>query len=1057
MPTEGAPKTPQKRVRIREYISPELAKIIEAEALALKARKETEAKEQELKGSLEDFVQEIVNTETKNENAKKIGEILQLLPGNAHDIILRYHPEYKGLKVDFVQKIIADYLGDFMMAPREFRSRDLEKFRDVLDIKNIREEILYNMKGACLTSVNLARKKDSEADERTLVDAYFNEPDIKKIIESDIPEFKSAIKELREYFDDIFVLRENKPGNIVDSLKEGRIFPDINQLLNIKEMKEKKRMLIADEMGLGKSASVILTKEYLSLKCALVVVPSNVVDTWSEYLSDKVDPETGKQVGYFKKGLQPKVLIVNSPKDMERIHRGEVFDYVVISQERLPGKKYGEALQNYNFDMMIVDEVHKVKKIESGIRSSSILSVANSIKGENKYLTLLSGTPVPNKVSDIAVPLRLLYPEKYAHFTNTEMVKRILYGDAIDLRSELLMRMQMKELATSIEMPEHTHVDIETTLSQEEREIYEILLEEDEMTAAQKIVVFRKFLLNPELLGVEPEFHSSKFEALQKELDTDLQKQDKIVIFVNGYIDGVIHGKGNIVDKLKLPPGTVVERIHGDVSPTERKRIQQELKVKGQKMVVFVSGQTADVGVDFSGADGAYFYNEPWCMSDKRQQNARIYREGLKHDLVTKTFITHSTIEEGIRRYMIAKEKAIQKLLRGIGNTMAEKKLLEKDAKVDTNDVETNAELSKEYMSDWERLMIHFGEGFEAGETAFRRDLDTKGKEYASLYRKLGRLTYQGNNARVTATMIERMMNEQERAGDTRRILDIASGPEMLREAATDDVRDRIFSLDINKEHFVPMESKSKRIIGSYLNLPARDNSLDYCNLAFAYHQTSPINYSRKNFERLQVLAEMNRALRPGGRAIISMLHNIEFPHPESFGKLMLEMGFKVVQDYSGTAYGGENYKTHMITLEKVADIPEYTNNEKRFVPRDIPKDIAELGKKYGRELLEGLEMKKVGSNKSRIKDQRRMIESVHIGGKEIDIIFNDRDKKLFEYEKQSIKDGEVLKEKYGGVAQIPLSDIKAIGFERKLETPGYFLLYKIIKDGGAVIIRDRK
>src|SRR6185436_17423700 len=98
-------------------------------------------------------------------------------------------------------------------------------------------------------------------------------------------------------------------------------------------IEDKKRILIGDEMGLGKSASAILAKECLGVKQALVVAPSNVIDTWKNYLSD-LKAEDGTPKGYFKEGQVPKVLVVWDLKSLQRKDIG-TFDYILISQERL--------------------------------------------------------------------------------------------------------------------------------------------------------------------------------------------------------------------------------------------------------------------------------------------------------------------------------------------------------------------------------------------------------------------------------------------------------------------------------------------------------------------------------------------------------------------------------------------------------------------------------------------------------------------------------------------------------------------------------------------------
>ncbi len=1025
-----------------------LVKILEKLLTEHIASQEKDKNLERLTSDFEDLIQEIADGD--GERAKKIGDIIRLLPGNAHDIILKYHPEYRSLKVGYVNKIIADYLGDFMLAQKDWRSEDIGNFKEVTGIENIHEAILFNLKNSCLTFANALRRNEADLSEEQLIERYFQEEVMTKLLESGIPELEQAVRELREYFNEVLALRYRKPDNIVASMKPGRLFPDINQLVNIKEIRDNKRMLIADEMGLGKSASAILSKEFLGLRCALIIVPSNVCDIWASYLSDKKDPD-GKQIGYFQKGLAPKVLMINSFEDTQRL-QNEVFDYVIVSQERMAGSRYVNILSEVDFDMMIVDEIHKLKNIESGSRSMGLLALAENIKGDDKYLALLSGTPAPNTVLDFAITLKLLYPERYKDFTNQEMTTRILYGDLIKLRTELLMRMQMKDIASSIELPQLTEEDIEIDLSLEEREIYEILLEEDELTASQKIILFRQFLLNPELLKIEADFAGSKVKALRETLAEDLKTKNKVVVFVNGYIEGVIRGDNNIIRKLGLPADVHIETIHGGTSREERRRIEKEFNTSDGKMVVFVSGQTADVGIDLSGGDETIFYNEPWSMYEKRQQRARVYREGLKLPLASKTLVARNTIEEGIRRYILAKEKAIQKLLRGIGNTEAEKRLLSNDAKHHKENVETNVELSKQYLSDWEKLLVHFGQGFQAGAKRFEQELGRMGKEYADLYQKLGRLTYQGNNARVSATMIATMIEDKGQPLEDLRILDIASGPEMLKEAAAGKLRDRIFSLDINAEHFVSSPEKRKTITGSYLDLPARNGSIDYCNLGFAYHQTSKIKYHKKNYERLQVLAEMNRVLKPGGRAVISMLHNVKLPNHEAWQKLVAKLGFRVVDEYSGEASGERHYRADFFTLEKIRDIEGYADGGGRN-DAAIPKNIEALGDRLGREILRGLEMKKI-ANGGRLKDQRRMIRTVSLGNRNLAVRFNEADTSLLTIEQRSIEEGEALKERFGGIADIPLEEIKRIGFERKLETPGYFLLYKIIPNGGAVIIR---
>ena len=95
---------------------------------------------------------------------------------------------------------------------------------------------MLNLKNGCLTFVNQEKKNNPDANELALVEAYFEKKEMVELASSGIKEVEGALDGLREYYDAIFRLRDKKPGNIVDTLRGGRNFPDINQLVNIREI-----------------------------------------------------------------------------------------------------------------------------------------------------------------------------------------------------------------------------------------------------------------------------------------------------------------------------------------------------------------------------------------------------------------------------------------------------------------------------------------------------------------------------------------------------------------------------------------------------------------------------------------------------------------------------------------------------------------------------------------------------------------------------------------------------------------------------------------------------
>lgn len=978
--------------------------------------------------NLQETAAEIAKNETLE--AQEIHTIASIL-GNSNyiDILYHYHPEYKKLPVGRVKSILADYLGEFLVSnlpPFNLETMP-DKGLELLAEQTFQDSLIEVIKNDALKFFNGEKNKGTSANPEQILSRYLKNLDNIAKHHSNI-HLNAVIEKVELYYKSLFK-DLHKPENIVEQVKPNRPFPEFYQEINIKELSDKKKVLLADEMGVGKSASAILAKEYLGVKQALIVAPSNVIDTWRSYLSDEV-AEDGSQIGYFKPGEAPKILIVDNLEDLD--NNGVEYDYILISQERL-NKKYAEKLNSLDYGMLIVDEVHKLKNIRSGVRSTHLLDLAKTVNGEEKYLALLSGTPIPNKVEDIAITLKLLYPEEFEQMSNKTLIQRIIHSDTIDLRSKLLPRMQMKKLVETVEMPKLYEQIVDLELSEEEKEIYELLVEEDEMESSEKMRILRQFLLNPELLDATPNIESTKITSVGESLNNTFQDKDKVVMFVNGYITNVIRGDKNIIDQLNLPPEVEVKIIHGDTSKEERILIQKELKDSKKKLLLLVSGQTADVGVDFSSGESVYFYNEPWTRYELKQELFRVYRPGLSGDLESKSFITKDTIEEGIHLYTKAKEQAIEKLLQGLPRSEIENRLLEESENQTDPNLEVNPELARYYFSDWDKMGKIFAYIKEIGQPNFMKFLADFGKDYASCYLNLGSRSYQANADRVSGAIIDKLVKESGQDANQLRILDIASGPEMLKKHILAPYQDRVISMDVNEEHF--RGEGKQRAVGSFLKLPFAEQSIDYANFALALHYTQLIP-SRNNYERLEALLELNKVLKVGGKAVINMIYSIDFKDENKFQTILEDVGFKIIDEYTGTVNKGRNYKSKVFTLEK---LDHYSGSSGNAV-----EDI-------GRDNLEGL---KFLDNKSSLKDSRKIIDEFELNGNPLKIELNEADHEVLEEEQEILQAGEELKARFGGIDRINKDDVIVNGFTRILIRDKYILFKKLKKGTGVVVIK---
>jgi hypothetical protein len=181
----------------------------------------------------------------------------------------------------------------------------------------------------------------------------------------------------------------------------------------------------------------------------------------------------------------------------------------------------------------------------------------------------------------------------------------------------------------------------------------------------------------------------------------------------------------------------------------------------------------------------------------------------------------------------------------------------------------------------------------------------------------------------------------------------------------------------------------------------------------------------------------MNRVLKPGGRAVINLVYNLEFRDFERFKETVAELGFRVDDAYSGEVEAGDRYRSQLVVLEKVADVEKTTPEE--------------LSDKIGKVKRDGL---KFGKTKKKLKDSRLIVTEFNIGEHQMRINFNEDDKEVYEEEQSLLVQGGVLKDRYGSIEEIPAQEIIDNNFVRIRVGQKYLLFKKLIKGSGVVIVR---
>jgi SNF2 family DNA or RNA helicase len=151
------------------------------------------------------------------------------------------------------------------------------------------------------------------------------------------------------------------------------------------------RALLADEVGLGKTIEAgIVMKELIVrglVRSVLVLTPSSLTEQWREELANKFHEE---------------FTVLDTSEQMRAISNTEHGRWIV-SLDRAKLRDYNETVLARDYDLLIVDEAHKLKN-----RSTLAWQFVNRIR--KRYVLMLTATPVQNDLMELYSLITILSP-----------------------------------------------------------------------------------------------------------------------------------------------------------------------------------------------------------------------------------------------------------------------------------------------------------------------------------------------------------------------------------------------------------------------------------------------------------------------------------------------------------------------------------------------------------------------------------------------------------------------------------------------------------------------
>jgi SNF2 family DNA or RNA helicase len=408
------------------------------------------------------------------------------------------------------------------------------------------------------------------------------------------------------------------------------------------KMSQDTNWLNFSEMGVGKTPEALAVVEKMGYKFPLILCPNSLRLEWERQITDWVgEGMTAISTPDCYQRLGP--IIYSYQNNIK---------YKVINYETLRNDRHMELLNLLPFDIVIMDEVHKLRNPNTKMVRGSMDKLTREYHSgvwdfvrnhpDSKYLCL-SGSPIMNYPNDLYVPLSIVRPQDYP--MDIKRWKDFMYTYCLwsqgKFGSYIYGTQRMNELRAKTApytirrtkkevlpfLPEKYYRRVMLDMPPEQRKLYDqmeselrILLDTGETLSSPSVLStltrLRQMNLDPKIVGVTSP--SAKTEFL---MDLVESTDNKIVIF--SCFEAYIYLLSQIFLK-DVPHVCVTGKIPSDKRSVEVKKFQEDPNIK----LFLGTIQTAGEGLTLTAANIIVFTDRWWNTPSNTQAEDRCHRIG---------------------------------------------------------------------------------------------------------------------------------------------------------------------------------------------------------------------------------------------------------------------------------------------------------------------------------------------------------------------------------------------------------------------------------------------
>src|SRR6266699_257689 len=217
------------------------------------------------------------------------------------------------------------------------------------------------------------------------------------------------------------------------------------------------RAILADEVGLGKTIEASIIYKELAIRGlarrALILTPASLVGQWQGELEEK----------FFERFETPA-----EPDDWQRVTKA------IVSHDRARSRRHAEEILRHRWDLVIVDEAHKVKSE----RSATYRFIE---KIERDFILLLTATPLQNDLRELYNLITLLRPGQLGTWQEFK-TQHLVSGDHRQpsdpeglraLTHEVMIRTRRSSVVDDLDLPPRRPRHPEVKLTRAEADLYD--------------------------------------------------------------------------------------------------------------------------------------------------------------------------------------------------------------------------------------------------------------------------------------------------------------------------------------------------------------------------------------------------------------------------------------------------------------------------------------------------------------------------------------------------------------------------------------------------------